>query len=147
MKLKQISIFLENSPGRLYEATRALGDAGINLRALTLAEASDYGVLRLLVSDVPKARRVMMEKHFPARVDEVVAVAINDKAGSLADALKPLMDANVSVQYMYAFAGFTSDSAVMIFRFSDTDKAIDILQQHGMKLVDSKAFGILAGAE
>jgi hypothetical protein len=147
MKLKQISIFLENSPGRLYEATRALGDAGINLRALTLAEASDYGVLRLLVSDVPKARRVMMEKHFPARVDEVVAVAINDKAGSLADALKPLMDANVSVQYMYAFAGFTSDSAVMIFRFSDTDKAIDILQQHGMKLVDSKAFGILEGAE
>jgi hypothetical protein len=70
-----------------------------------------------------------------------------DKAGSLADALKPLMDANISVQYMYAFAGFTSDSAVMIFRFSDTDKAIDILQQHGMKLVDSKAFGILAGAE
>lgn len=147
MKLKQISIFLENSPGRLYEATRALGDAGINLRALTLAEASDYGVLRLLVSDVPKARRVMMEKHFPARVDEVVAVAINDKAGSLAEALKPLMDANVSVQYMYAFAGFTSDSAVMIFRFSDTDKAIDILQQNGNKLLDSKAFGILESAE
>lgn len=147
MKLKQISIFLENSPGRLYEATRALGDAGINLRALTLAEASDYGVLRLLVSDVPKARRVMMEKHFPARVDEVVAVAINDKAGSLADALKPLMDANISVQYMYAFAGFTSDSAVMIFRFSDTDKAIDILQQNGMTLLDSKAFGILESTE
>ena len=147
MKLKQISIFLENSPGRLYEATRALGDAGINLRALTLAEASDYGVLRLLVSDVPKARRVMMEKHFPARVDEVVVVAISDKAGSLADVLKPLMDANISVQYMYAFAGFTSDSAVMIFRFSETDKAIDILQQNGMTLLDSKAFGILESAE
>jgi hypothetical protein len=147
MKLKQISIFLENSPGRLYEATRALGDAGINLRALTLAEASDYGVLRLLVSDVPKARRVMMEKHFPARVDEVVAVEINDKPRSLAEALKPLMDANISVQYMYAFAGFTSDAAVMIFRFSDTDKAIDILQQNGMTLLDSKAFGILESAE
>lgn len=147
MKLKQISIFLENSPGRLYETTRALGDVGINLRALTLADASDYGILRLLVSDVPKARRVMMKKHFPARVDEVVAVEINDKAGSLADALKPLMDANVSVQYMYAFAGFVSDSAVMIFRFSDTDKAIDILQQNGNKLLDSKSFGILEGAE
>ena len=147
MKLKQISIFLENSPGRLYEATRALGDAGINLRALTLAEASDYGVLRLLVSDVPKARRVMMEKHFPARVDEVVAVEINDKPGSLADALKPLMDANISVQYMYAFAGFVSNSAVMIFRFSEADKAIDILQQNGMTLLDSKAFGIIESAE
>ncbi|MBN2331709.1 MAG: amino acid-binding protein [Deltaproteobacteria bacterium] len=147
MKLKQISIFLENSPGRLYEATKALGDAGINLRALTLAEAADYGVLRLLVSDVSKARRIMMEKHFPARVDEVVAVEIEDKAGSLAKALKPLMDANISVQYMYAFAGFTSASAVMIFRFSNTDKAIVILQQAGVILLDAKAFGILEGAE
>lgn len=146
MKLKQISIFLENSPGRLYEATKALGDAGINLRALTLAEAADFGVLRLLVSDFAKARQVVMEKSFPARVDEVVAVEITDKSGMLADVLKPLMDANINIQYMYAFAGFATNSAVMIFHFSDTDKAIDILQQNGMKPLDSKAFGILESA-
>jgi len=147
MKLKQISIFLENSPGRLYDATRALGDADINLRALTLAESTDYGVLRLLVSDFVKARRVLMEKNFPARVDDVVAVEIPDKAGSLSNTLKPLIEANINIQYMYAFAGFTSNSAVMIFRFSDMDKAIDILQKNGITLLDSKAFGILESTE
>lgn len=147
MKLKQISIFLENSPGRLQETTRALGDAGLNLRALTLSEASDYGVLRLLVSDVTKARQVMMEKQFPARIDEVVAVEIVDRAGSLADLLAPLNEANVSVRYMYAFSGFRGDRAVMIFSFSDIDKAIEILQATGQSLVSSKTFGMLEAGE
>ena len=146
MKLKQISIFLENSPGRLYQATKALGDAGINLRALTLAEASDFGVLRLLVSDVIKARRIMMEKQFPARVDDVVAVEIDDRSGSLAQILLPLNEANVSVKYMYAFTGFNSSRAVMIFRFNDNDQAIGILQGLGVKLLDSHTFGMLENA-
>ncbi len=143
MKLKQISIFLENSPGRLYETTRALGDAGINLRALTLSEATDYGVLKLLVSNVSKARQIMMEKQFPARIDEVVAVEIKDQAGSLAELLKPLMEKNISVRYMYAFSGFTDNRAVMIFSFSDVDKAIEILQKTGQSLLTAKAFGML----
>ncbi len=147
MKLKQISIFLENSPGRLYETTRALGNAGLNLRALTLTEAADYGVLRLLVSDVTKARRVMMEKQFPARIDEVAAVEIRDQAGSLADLLEPLMKANISVRYMYAFSGFKDERAVMIFNFSDIDKAIEILQENGHQLISAEAFGMLEGSE
>jgi hypothetical protein len=146
MKLKQISIFLENAPGRLYEATRALGDAGINLRALTLAEASDYGVLRLLVSDVTTARRIMMEKQFPARIDEVVAVEIEDRAGSLAQILKPLIDANINVRYMYAFTGFSSGRAVMIFSFTDPDRAIDLLRASGVELLDAAAFGMRESA-
>lgn len=146
MKLKQISIFLENAPGRLYEATRALGDAGINLRALTLAEASDYGVLRLLVSDVTTARRIMMEKQFPARIDEVVAVEIEDRAGSLARILKPLIDANINVRYMYAFTGFSSGRAVMIFSFTDPDRAIDLLRASGVELLDAAAFGMRESA-
>ncbi len=146
MKLKQISVFLENSPGRLYQATKALGDEGINLRALTLAEASDFGVLRLLVSDVAKARRIMMEKQFPARVDDVVAVEIDDRSGSLAQILLPLNEANVSVSYMYAFTGFNSSRAVMIFRFNDNDRAIAILQELGVKLLDSQTFGMLENA-
>jgi len=147
MKLKQISIFLENSPGRLYETTRALGNAGLNLRALTLTEAADYGVLRLLVSNVAKARQVMMEKQFPARIDDVVAVEIRDQAGSLADLLEPLQAANVSVRYMYAFSGFNDDRAVMIFNFSDIDKAIEILLANGQTLLSSKAFGMLESTD
>ncbi len=143
MKLKQISIFLENAPGRLYETTRALGDAGINLRALTLSEATDYGVLKLLVSNVSKARQIMMEKQFPARIDDVVAVEIKDQAGSLAEVLQPLMEENISVRYMYAFSGFTDNQAVMIFSFSDVDKAIKILQKTGQNLLSAKAFGML----
>ncbi len=147
MKLKQISIFLENSPGRLYETTRALGNAGLNLRALTLTEATDYGVLRLLVSNVTKARQVMMEKQFPARIDDVVAVEIRDQAGSLADLLEPLQAANINVRYMYAFSGFKGDRAVMIFSFSDIDKAIEILQANGQTLLSSKAFGMLENTD
>ena len=143
MKLKQISIFLENSPGRLYETTQALGEAGINLRALTLSEAADYGVLRLLVSNVSKARQIMMEKQFPARVDEVVAVEIKDQAGSLAKVLQPLMEENISVRYMYAFSGFADNRAVMIFCFSDVDKAIEVLLKTGQSLLTAKAFGML----
>lgn len=145
MKLKQISIFLENAPGRLCEATQALGEAGINLRALTLMETADFGVLRLLVSDVATARRIMMERHIPARVDEVVAVEIEDRPGALARLLKPLLEAHVSVSYMYAFTGFASGQAVMVFRFSDNDAATEVLRRAGARLLDASAFGMLEG--
>jgi len=146
MKLQQISVSLENAPGRLYEVTNALGRAGINLRALSLVETGDFGVLRLLVSDVATARHIMMEQHFPARVDEVVAVEIEDRPGSLARVLKPLLDANLNVRYMYAFTGFSSGSAVMIFRFADNDAAIEALREQGVKILDAKAFGMLESA-
>ena len=143
MKLKQIAISIENSPGRLYEVTHALGKAGINLRALNLVDTGAFGQLRLLVSDVVKTRRILMKLQMPAQVNEVVAVEIEDKPGSLAAMLKPLMDAKVNVLYTYAFVGFTTGCAVMIFRFSDNDKAIKVLLKHKMKLLDAKAFGIL----
>jgi len=143
MKLKQISISIENSPGRLYEVTRILGDAGVNLRALNLVDSGDFGLLRLLVSDLTKTRRIMMENHMPARVDDVVAVEIEDKPGKLSEVLNPLMEAKVSVMYMYAFMRMTSGKAIMVFRFSDNDKAIEILQNNEIKLLDAEAFGIL----
>lgn len=143
MKLKQIAIAIENAPGRLFEVTHALGEAGINLRALSLVDTGAFGQLRLLVSDVAKARRILMEMHMPAQVNEVVAVEIEDKPGSLARMLRPLKDAHVQVLYTYAFLGFSQGRAVMIFRFSDNDRAIRILQENGMQLLDSEAFGIL----
>ena len=143
MKLKQIAISIENSPGRLYEVTKALGDAGINLRALNLVDTGAFGQLRLLVSDITTSRRILMEMQVPAMVNEVIAAEIEDKPGSLAAMLKPLMDAHVNVLYTYAFVGFSAGKAVMIFRFSDNDKAIKVLQKNGIKLLDAKAFGIL----
>lgn len=143
MKLKQIVISIENSPGRLYEVTEALGKAGINLRALNLVDTGAFGQLRLLVSDVVKTRRILMEMQIPAFVNEVVAAEIEDKPGSLAAILKPLNKANVHVIFMYAFIGFSSNKAVMIFRFSNNDKAIAILQKIGIHLIDAESFGIL----
>ena len=143
MKLKQIAIAIENAPGRLFEVTHALGEAGINLRALSLVDTGAFGQLRLLVSDVAKARRILMEMQMPAQVNEVVAVEIEDKPGSLAKMLRPFKDARVQILYTYAFLGFSQGKAVLIFRFSDNDRAIRILQENGLQLLDSEAFGIL----
>jgi hypothetical protein len=142
MKLKQLSVFLENAPGRLYEATHALGEAGLNLRSLCISDTSDYGILRILVSDVATARRVIMEKQLPARIDEVVAAEIDDVPGSLARILYPFKETKVNVEYMYALAGASSGKAVMIFRFSDNDRAIEILKANNVKLLDAEAFGM-----
>lgn len=143
MKLKQLSIFLENAPGRLYEATHALGEAGLNLRSLCISDTSDFGILRILVSDVATARRVIMEKQLPARIDEVVAAEIDDTPGSLARLLYPFKETKVNVEYMYALAGASSGKAVMVFRFSDNDRAIEILRANNVKLLDAEAFGIV----
>ncbi|UCF95190.1 MAG: amino acid-binding protein [Desulfobacterales bacterium] len=143
MKLKQIVVSIENEPGRLLEVTEALGQAGINLRALNLVDTGAFGQLRLLVSDVPTARRILMEMQIPAYVNEVVAALIEDKPGSLAKVLKPLTAAQVNVVFMYAFIGFAEDKAVMIFRFSDNDKAVEILRANEVQLLDAESFGIL----
>jgi hypothetical protein len=147
MKLKQVVVSIENAPGRLYEVTSALGKAGINLRALNLVDTGAFGQLRLLVSDVAKARRILMKMAIPAHINEVVAVEIEDKPGSLARILKPLFEANVQVVYTYAFIGFSQNKAVMIFRFSDNEKAIEVLHANGVNLLDAEAFGILENGQ
>ena len=146
MKLKQLVVSIENSPGRLYQVTAALGEAGINLRALDLVDTGEFGQLRLLVSDISKARRILMQLQLPAFVNEVVAVLISDVPKSLANILGPLNDAGVYVTSMYSFIGFASpDKAVMIFRFTDNDKAVEVLHKNEVTILDEKAFGILEG--
>lgn len=143
MKLKQIVVSIENASERFFEVTEGLGKAGINLRAANLVDTGAFGQLRLIVSDVDKTRQILMEMHVSAFVNEVVAAEIEDKPGSLSKLLKPLKDARINVVHMYAFNGFLSEKAVMIFRFSDNDRAIEILQANGIKLLDSESFGIL----
>jgi hypothetical protein len=144
LKLKQIVVSIENAPGRLHEVTEALGNAGINLRGLNLVDTGAFGQLRLLVSDVAIARRILMEMQTPAYVNEVVAAEIEDKPGSLAGLLKPLTEASISVIFMYAFITFAKGNAIMIFRFSDNDKAIEVLKANRTRLLDAEEFGILA---
>ncbi len=146
MKLKQISVQIENSHDRVYEFTRALGDEGINLRALTLVDTGNFGELRVLVSDTSAARQILMKKDIPARVDDVVAVQMEDKPGQLADLLERLMAAGIKIKYGYALAGMDSGKAIMIFRFDDNDKAIEVLTQREVHLVDRETFNKFAAA-
>jgi hypothetical protein len=145
MKLKQLSVFLENAPGRLYEVLQALAAAGLNLKALCISDTSAFGVLRILVSDVVTARRVIMERQLPARIDEVIAAEIDDSPGSLAKVLFPFKETQVNVEYLYALSGPAAapGKAVLIFRFSDNDRAIEIMQDNRITLLDTQAIGLL----
>ncbi len=145
MKLKQIVISIENSPGRLFQVTDELGKAGINLRALNLVDTGAFGQLRILVSDIKKTRDILMKLQIPAFVNDVIAAELVDEPGSLAAVLKSLHKANVNMISMYAFIGGSDNGAVMVFRFSDNDKAVKVLQGAGVKLLDAEAFGIIEG--
>ncbi len=137
MKIKQISVAIEDFVGKLYEITRALGDAGVNIRALNLIKTVDFGTIRLIVSDVATSQRILKEMHMLVHLDEVVAVELADRPGSLADFLKMIKDAEISVAYMYAVIGSVSGKAIMIFHFKDNDRAIEVLKENGVKMLTS----------
>lgn len=128
MKVKQISIFLENRAGRLAEVTRMLGTAGVNMLALSLADSSDFGILRIIVNDAEKAQRALKDNHVVSMVNEVMAVEVDDRPGGLARILEALSQGGVNVEYMYAFSEKTTGRAALIFRFDDPDKALKCLQ-------------------
>jgi hypothetical protein len=138
MKVDQISIFLENKSGRLAEVTRVLGAAGINIRALSLADTSDFGILRLIVNDSAKATEVLKSNQFTVSMTQVVAVEVNDRPGGLAHILDLLQKEGINVEYMYAFVERSSDNAVIIFRFDEIDKAIKTLTSKGITLLEGK---------
>jgi hypothetical protein len=137
VKIKQISIAIEDFVGKLYEITRALGDAGVNIRALNLIKTVDFGTIRLIVSDVATSRRVLKEMNMLVHLDEVVAVELPDRPGSLADFLGMLKEAEVSVAYMYAVIGSVSGKAIMIFHFKDNERAIRVLKEKGVNMLTS----------
>jgi hypothetical protein len=138
MKVDQISIFLENKSGRLAEVTRVLGNAGINVRALSLADTSDFGILRLIVNDSAKAVDVLKKNQFTVSTTQVVAVEVSDRPGGLAHILDILQKENINVEYMYAFVERSSDNAVIIFRFDEIDKAIKTLTGKGITVLEDK---------
>lgn len=135
MKAEQISIFLENRAGRLEEVTRILAEANINIRALSLADTSDFGILRLIVSDHEKAKAALKENGFTVGRNAVVAVKVPDKPGGLHSILNLLNGNNINVEYMYAFVHQSERAAVIIFRFDRTDQAIDALQNNNIEII------------
>lgn len=133
MRVEQISIFLENTGGRIAEVTTILSDAQVNIRALSLADTTDFGVLRLIVDDNDKAEKALKENGFSVGKTSVVAVAVEDKPGGLNRILVLLAEADLNVEYMYALQQ-SGDHAVMIFRFDNTDEAIKLLESEGIRV-------------
>ncbi len=138
MKVEQISIFLENKAGRLAEVTGILGAADINIRALSLADTSDFGILRLIVNDHEKAKEVLKEHGFTVGRTEVVAVEVEDRPGGLNRILQILFEAGINVEYMYAFVQQSGQNAVLIFRFDDIDNAVAVLTRNEVTVIEGQ---------
>lgn len=138
MKLTQISVFLENRKGRLYEVCSMLGGDGINIRALTIAETETFGVLRIIVDKPDKTLELFSKNNVTANRTEVVAVEVEDRPGGLANILKSLSEHNVNVEYMYGFIEKFTDKALLVFRFDDPEKAGKVLTSCGINIVTSE---------
>ena len=134
MSIKQISAFVENKPGKGYELFRAIADAGINIRAMNIADTKDFGVLRLIVEDTEKAKQVLQDNTVVI-VTEVIAVEMDDKAGALSGILKVLNDNNINIEYAYAFVTPTAKGAYTVLRVDDEELAEKVLTENGCTLL------------
>lgn len=146
MKLQQLSLFLENRPGRLGAPLETIAQAGINILTLSLADTAQFGILRLIVREWDKARQVLEESGWIVNLTEVVAVDVHDRPGGLAEVLAAIEGAGLNIEYMYAFSLRRDNKAILIFRFEDPDRAIEVLHQKGVHVVDGdELFSLVEG--
>ena len=138
MKLKQLSLFLENKPGALSRPVRLLAKAGFNILTLSIADTHQFGILRLIMRDWEKAKQMLEQEGFVVKVTDMVPVEVSDQPGGLAKILDVLEKAGVNVEFMYAFTEKRCDEAVLMFRFDDPDQAIKILQRHKVHVVATR---------
>ncbi len=137
MLVKQISIFLENKSGRLAEVTRTLGENDIDISALSIADTTDFGILRLIVNKPEKAENILKESNFTVSCTSVIAIGVQDKPGGLAIALEVLESENIGIEYMYAFISKKEDEALVILKVEDSNKAVKVLQDIGVSVLSS----------
>jgi hypothetical protein len=133
MIIQQLSVFLENRSGRLTEVTAALGDEGINISALCIAETSDFGILRMVVSDAGKAQEVLRGRGFSLSVTQVICLSVSNQPGAVNQALRILSKANISVEYMYAFA--VGATAFVMIRTNDIEQSIAVMLENNLTLI------------
>lgn len=137
MAITQLSVFLMNQPGALVEAVKSISDAGINIRAMSIAEANDFGILRIIVSDTDTVCRLLGDKYLFSKT-EVVAARMGDRTGALYPILVALNEANINIEYMYAFTGSGPDEAYVVFRVSDAKTAEELLNANGISTLSDE---------
>ena len=137
MQIKQISVFLENRKGRLGDVCELLGSNGINIQALTIAETETFGVMRMVVDKPAETVELLDKNGFTANLTDVVAVEVDDNPGGLAAVLRLFVDADTNIEYMYGFTEKSADKAIMVLRFDDTAKALELLKKNGIVIVNS----------
>ncbi|HPF20930.1 MAG TPA: ACT domain-containing protein [Syntrophomonas sp.] len=135
---KQLSVFLENKAGRLARVTSVLGEAGINIRALSIADTSDFGILRIIVNDPSQAYTILKDAGFTVSETEVIAVRVQDTPGGLAAVLEQMSNANLNIEYMYAFLGTSEEDALVIFKIEDTKKARAAFKEKGIQVIEEQ---------
>jgi hypothetical protein len=137
MPIKQISVFLENNAGRLGEVTKTLAKADINIRAISIADTADFGILRLIVNHHETAMQALVDAGFTTRITDVAAVEVKDSPGSLAKVMELFQQVNVNIEYLYASLEGNVGKAVIIFKLADHEQGLKIIKEHGLSMVDS----------
>lgn len=138
MYVKQISVFIENQPGKLADFAELLGREGIDLVALSIADTTNFGILRCIVCDWERAEKVMTESGYTARVTDVLAVSVPDRPGGMAAAIRALTDAGISIEYLYSFVRTAGSNALLIFRVEELEKASSVLKASGITIISQE---------
>ena len=147
MFVKQISVFMENRPGRLAAITKVLKDNNIDIRAINIADTTDFGILRMIVNDPAEAERVLRANSMTANVADVIAISIEDNIGAFSDVITLLKDKDISIDYIYSFIGEKSSKAVIIVKTNDLENSVAALKEGGVKVLSGKEVNELSYAE
>ena len=138
----QISVFLENRAGQFAEITAILAESGVDLRAISIAETADYGILRMIVDDAQKATAILMQHGYLMTMTPVLVVAVPDQPGGIAPVLATLAEGNIDIEYMYSLFTHTEGKAYIVFRVAEPDKFVALLNSHGIAPVTNEELGI-----
>ncbi len=138
MFIKQVSVFVENESGNMADVLSVLGDNNIDISALSIADKTDFGILRLIVSDPEKAVSILKAEGMIVKITDVIAIGIEDKSGSLAKALDVLKNADIAIEYLYAFIGKSAHGALVVIRADKPEEAINALRTNDIPLADAK---------
>ena len=138
MTISQLSVFVENKQGSMSGIAEALAEAGIDIRALTIADTTDFGILRMIVRDPENAKKMLQEKNFVVTVNQVIGVEVPDRVGGLAKVLRILDDALINIEYMYDFLAIKEEKAYIIIRVENNAKTVELLQQNGIRCISDE---------